>query len=175
MAASPGVYDWIVNVPVGFVDGNYTLGLAQGAGSNAAYSPFFEVSFSRTVAGPSVTSVPTNGSMPHSATVTVWDTDCGCHKTTTTVMAAAPAATGTGSAAAPYSWYDDECGCSKTAMAPAAPTATGSNYTAPALTTATSMLPSATMSAPSTYTGAANKLTGSVLSLAVLMVAAIVA
>merc|ERR1711939_471717 len=60
-------------------------------------------------------------------TVTYWDPNCGCHKTS--AMPANAAATG-GMPGTTYTWYDNNCGCTKTAMAPA-PTMAASNYTVP--------------------------------------------
>ncbi len=111
-------------------------------------------------------------------TVTVWDPECGCHKTST--MPAAAMATGTGMPGTQYTWYDNECGCTKTAMAPALTTNMGSNnYTAPtggnvplAPTTAAAAPAAPSQSA---FMGAGKKLAGSSAALLGLVAAAMLA
>ncbi|KIX93372.1 uncharacterized protein Z520_11015 [Fonsecaea multimorphosa CBS 102226] len=207
-AASVGEYDWTVAVPDGFVAGNYALGLVQSGSTD--YSPLFSVSLgpdgstgtSDATGSTDSTSMPTSMATsmsnatvtgnPVSATVdatttaaptltvTYFDEECGCTKTS--AMPATAAATGSGLAGTPYTWYDVVCGCTKTAMAPA-PTTTqspASSYTAPAggnvppSPTSASAASAASPSA-STFHGDANRLGSSVGAVVGLIVAAMFA
>ncbi|KAJ4502060.1 hypothetical protein HRR83_009240 [Exophiala dermatitidis] len=210
--ASPSTYNWTVTLPDGFVPGNYGLVLVQGTGMD--YSPLFSVSAAS--AGSSTTSTLTSAadststsmtttmmttpmatanatlisaSADPTVTVTYWDQECGCTKTS----AVPAAATATGNASGTqYTWWDETCGCTKTAMAPAPTLAPGcggtghgcSNYTAPA--TGTNMPPAppppspAGSNAPATgstsakpYTGQASRLMDSGFAVAGFVVAAV--
>jgi hypothetical protein len=71
-----------------------------------------------------------------------------------------PATTGTGGATATtYIYLDEHCGCTKTALAPAA-TEVSTNYSTPALTTPEAPASPASSVPVSTYTGAATSLQG---------------
>ena len=121
-------------------------------------------------APPSATSISYYPSGAMTTTVTVWDAECGCHKTTTTAVSltSPPAATGT-SPARLYTWYDTICGCHMTAAVPTMP-AMSANYTAPMQPPAT-MAPAAATSAPAApatsspapYQGAATQIARSVV------------
>ncbi|KAJ9503827.1 hypothetical protein LTR99_002588 [Exophiala xenobiotica] len=112
-------------------------------------------------------------------TVTYFDPECSCHKTS--AMPANAAATG-GMPGTTYTWYDNSCGCTKTAMAPA-PTMAASNNTVPAVISAGTNVPppppstAATVSsAPATtYTGDASRLMNSGLAIVALVAAAVLA
>ena len=180
VAATPGNYNWTVNVSPNFVAGFYSLALSQ-TGAGTATSPTFYVSFgdvppppNNTTASATVTSTTTilptmtNATMP-TVTVIWYENECGCTKTSTCNTIALP--TANNGSLAPTTWYEDQCGCSKTAMppAPAAPTmapmAPANDYTMPAATPAAAQPPAQAPPAAGTpagpagsaYTGAAVK------------------
>ncbi|OQU99612.1 hypothetical protein CLAIMM_05222 [Cladophialophora immunda] len=200
-AATDGEYDWTVAVPDGFVAGNYALALVQSGAMD--FSPLFSVSLSPAGSSGS-TSMPTSmaTSMPNATvtgnpisatvdatttaaptlTVTYWDHECGCTKTSE--MPATAAATGSGLAGTQYTWYDEVCGCTKTAMAPAPTTAQcpGSgctSYTAPpggnVPPSPTSTSAGAPAPSASTFQGDANRLGSSVMAIVGLIAAAMFA
>ncbi|EXJ81296.1 hypothetical protein A1O3_07586 [Capronia epimyces CBS 606.96] len=176
--ANPPEFNWTVTVPDGFVAGNYGLVLIQSDGMD--YSPLFSIAFSAAASSttpsamPSTTPAPTpmpnatlvSASAEPTVTVTYWDHECGCTKTS-----AVSAATATNLPGTQYTWWDDSCGCTKTAMAPVPTVAPGcngsgsgcSNYTAPAAGTnvppapPSSMAPAASTTTSTPYTGQASR------------------
>lgn len=185
--ADPPEFNWTVTVPDGFLPGNYGLVLIQGDGMD--YSPLFSIAFSSGASSTTTTSTtvsttesttpaPTtvanatiiSATVGPTVTVTYWDHECGCTKTS-----AVPAATATNPAGTQYTWWDESCGCTKTAMAPVPTVAPGcsgsaygcSNYTAPAAGTnmppapPSSMAPAAATSSTTPYTGQAHSLMNS--------------
>ncbi|OAP62434.1 hypothetical protein AYL99_04637 [Fonsecaea erecta] len=195
-AATDGEYDWTVTVPDGFVAGNYALALAQSG--SIEYSPLLTVNFpaggssGSTSLGTSTTSSMPNATVtgnPISATdattttaatvtVTYFDDECGCTKTSE--VPATAAATGSGLAGTQYTWYDVVCGCTKTAIAPA-PTTTQcpgsgcSSYTAPPGGNVPPSPTSPAQPSASTFKGDANRLGGSVGAVVGLIAAAMFA
>ncbi|EXJ61362.1 uncharacterized protein A1O5_11920 [Cladophialophora psammophila CBS 110553] len=199
--AGDGEYDWSVTVPDGFVGGNYALALVQSGAMD--YSPLFSVSLAPAGSSSSTSMMSTSmtTSMPNATvtgnpisatvdptttaaptvTVTYWDLECGCTKTSE--MAATAAATGSGLAGTQYTWYDDVCGCTKTAIAPAPTTAQcpGSgctSYTAPPggnVPPPPTSLSSAPTPSASTFQGNANRLGSSVVGVVGVIAAAMLA
>ncbi|EXJ95851.1 hypothetical protein A1O1_00976 [Capronia coronata CBS 617.96] len=175
-AATPPEFDWTVTVPDGFVPGNYGLVLIQGDGMD--YSPLFSIAFPSAASSTSMSTTSAPTAMPNATlisatvgptvTVTYWDHECGCTKTSAVPSAAAA----TNLPGTQYTWWDESCGCTKTAMTPVPTVAPGcsgsgygcSNYTAPAAGTnmppaPPSSLAPAAQAAPTasttTYTGQA--------------------
>lgn len=131
------------------------------------------------------------GAMP-AVTYIYWEDECGCHKTSSCMSSEMP----TSMSSTTVTYYEDNCGCSKTVEASCAPTviaptpAPASNWTAPAANTPpapvaspavtvgnTPVAPASTAStavAPA-YTGAADKVAGSVLGVAAVVMAAVLA
>lgn len=187
-------YEWTVALPDGWVPGSYALALVQSGAMD--YSALFDImmasvadsssstspgSTMMTTPAPSVTANATliSASAERTVTVTYWDEDCGCHKTS---AIPAPAATGTGLPGTQYTWWDESCGCTKTAVAPAptqAPACPGSpygcnNYTAPATSNMPPPPPSSMAATPSQsrYTGGSERLASSALAAVGLIMAA---
>ncbi|KAK4935828.1 hypothetical protein LTR10_023193 [Elasticomyces elasticus] len=155
-----------------------TSGTPSGAGSAASMSGMMSTPTSTGSTAPTTMPNATMSVGPALVTVTYLDPDCTCHKTST-VPATACA---TNAAGTQYTWYDQACGSTKTAMAPTA-TSAGTNYTAPlspnAATTAknTPYAPTTVASAAlaASYTGSAGRLMSSGLAVVGLIVMAIMA
>ncbi|KAJ9605047.1 hypothetical protein H2200_010437 [Cladophialophora chaetospira] len=203
--ASDAWFDWTVADPDGLIPGNYALALVQSGSMD--FSPLFMVNFptgfvpaggnggtssgtssptptpllpnSTVTADPNLISSSATWTAAPLVTVTVWDPECGCHKTSQ--LPAAAVATGSGVPGTQYTWYDNECGCTKTAMAPAPTTNWGSNnYTAPTsgnvpVAPSVSVAPAPAAPSQSSWTGAADKLAGSTVAVLGLVAAVLLA
>ncbi|OAL29475.1 hypothetical protein AYO20_09212 [Fonsecaea nubica] len=110
--ATDAEYDWTIAVPDGFVAGNYALALVQSGAMD--FSPLFSVSLPA-AGSSSSTTLPTSMTTPMpNATVTA------------TLISATVDPTATAAPTVTVTYWDHECGCTKTSELPATAAATGS-------------------------------------------------